>query len=60
MCETTVYTVTDGGRREIMANVSIVDVAGDEITVSGAFGGSVKTRGRITRVDLEKHEVLIE
>ncbi len=60
MCETAVFTVADGGRKQLMDNVSLVEVDGDEITMSGMLGGSVKTRGRISRVDLEKHEILIE
>jgi predicted RNA-binding protein len=60
MCETAVFSVADGRRKQLMDNVSLIVVDGDEVTVSGVLGGFVKARGRITRVDLEKHEVLIE
>jgi predicted RNA-binding protein len=60
MCETTVFSVADGGRKQLMDNVSIVLVDGDELTLSGLLGETKKVSGKVIRVDLEKHEILIE
>ncbi len=60
MCETAVFTVKGGGRKQVMDNVSLVVVDGDEVTLSGLLGDTKRVRGRITRVDLEKHEIIIE
>ncbi len=60
MCETAVFTVKGGGRKQVMDNVSLLVVDGEEVTLSGLLGDTKRARGRITRVDLENHEILIE
>ena len=60
MCETTVFTVADGGRKQLMDNVSLVEVDENDITLSGLLGETKKVSGKITRVDLDKHEIIIE
>lgn len=60
MCETAVFTVKGGGRKQVMDNVSLIVVDGDEVTLSGLLGDTKRVSGRITRVDLENHEILIE
>ena len=60
MCETAVFTVKGGGRKQVMDNVSLIVVDGDEVVLSGLLGETKRVSGRITRVDLEKHEIIIE
>ncbi len=59
MCDIAVFSVADGGRKQVMENVSLVEVDGDELILSGLLGETKKVSGKITRVDLEKHEILI-
>ncbi len=60
MCESTVFVVKKGERERVMDNVSLINVEGENITVSGFLGEKKTVKGRITKIDSERHEILIE
>jgi predicted RNA-binding protein len=59
MCESNVFRIKNGEKKKLMDNAVLIKVKGDEITISGIFGESKKIKGRISRIDSEKHEVII-
>lgn len=59
MCESNVFRIKNGEKKKLMDNVNLITVKGDEITLLGILGDSMKIKGRISRIDSEKHEVFI-
>ncbi len=59
MCESTVYLQRDGGRELVMENVTLITVEGDSVKLTGIFGQSKALKGKVLRIDSDKHEVLI-
>jgi len=57
MCEATVFVKDHEGEREIMRDVALVRVAGDEIILSSLLGEQKLVLGRIEKIDLIKHSV---
>jgi predicted RNA-binding protein len=60
MCETTVIVVKKGSQERLMDNVSLINVEGENIKISGLLGETMTVKGRITKIDSERHEILIE
>ncbi len=60
MCESTVYLIRNGEKELIMENVTFAAVDGADVVLSGLLGESKTVKGRITRIDSDRHEIIIE
>ena len=60
MCLSTVYDVTDGGRRKILEYVSTVRAEDGKIILTDIMGVEKELKGAIRSLDLVNNEILVE
>lgn len=60
MCVATVYIESDGGMRELMAEVVRIDVEGDGLRLVNLLGEEKYVRGELKSIDFwEEHSVVV-
>ena len=60
MCESTVFLIKGDSREKLAENISIAFTEGNEVVLKTILGDEVRVKGRIARVDAERHEIIIE
>ncbi len=60
MCESSVVLDVKGKRETLMKDVIRILVKGDIIELIGLFGERESIRGRISDIDMNKHEIVIK
>ncbi len=60
MCQARVYGQREGHEQLIMEDVALIEVDGDVCTMATLFGEEKRVKGRIVRIDLLKHRVVLE
>ena len=60
MCLSTAYKLTGGEQYQVGEYISSMDITGDEIILTDIMGSVTRLVGRLKKVDLEKHIILIE
>ncbi len=59
MCESTLYTETNGVKKKIADDIMLIEVEGCSITASDMLGKTFNIRGSLKRIDLSNHEVVV-
>lgn len=60
MCESTAFLIEGNSRKKVAENISIAFTDRDEVVLRTVFGDEVRVKGRISKVDAERHEIVIE
>ncbi len=60
MCEANAFMLNAGGETEIMKDVEVMEVHGDEITFRDLLGQGKKVKGRVKLVDIGHHKITVE
>ncbi len=60
MCEAAVFLVTQGAEKEVMKEVSTVEVMDDRLFLSDILGGRMELKARIKNIDFLEHKVILE
>lgn len=60
MCESSVVLDVKGKKETLMEDVTRISVKGDIIELIGLFGERKSIRGRISDIDMNKHEIVIK
>lgn len=60
MCESSVVLDTNGKMETLMEDVIRISIKGDTIELIGLFGERESIRGRISDIDMNKHEIVIK
>jgi predicted RNA-binding protein len=60
MCESSVVLDANGKMETLMEDVIRISIKGDTIELIGLFGERESIRGRISDIDMNKHEIVIK
>lgn len=61
MCLSTIYSVSDGKKEELMSDVAQIKIENGGLFLINMFGEQKYVHGRITSVDfVDEHSVLLE
>lgn len=60
MCESSVMLDINGKMETLMEDVIHILIKGDSIELIGLFGERKSIRGRISDIDMNKHEIVIK
>ena len=60
MCEAVVFLVTRGAEKEVMKEVSTLEVRDDRLFLSDILGERMELKARIKNVDFLEHKVILE
>ena len=60
MCEAAVFLVTQGAEKEVMKEVSTVEVMDDRLFLSDILGERMELKARIKNIDFLEHKVILE
>ncbi|MDI6859816.1 MAG: CooT family nickel-binding protein [Methanocellales archaeon] len=60
MCESTVVFDANGKRETVMEDVIRILIEDDDIELIGVLGERKSLRGRISDIDMSKHEIMIK
>ncbi len=60
MCEAAVFLVTQGAEKEVMKEVSTLEVMDDRLFLSDILGERMELKARIKNIDFLEHKVILE
>ena len=60
MCEANAYILKDGEEVLVLEAVDILENEGDEVRLANIFGEQKVIRGRVRRMSLVNHRILLE
>lgn len=60
MCESRVFKIKNDRKEKLMDNVTLITVDGNIVNLSDMFGERKTVKGKILKIDSERHEVYIE
>lgn len=60
MCEANAYLFKNGKEELILEAVDVLENEGDEVRIANIFGEQKTVRGRIRKMSLVDHKILIE
>ncbi|GEM_PF-127002 len=60
MCEANAYLVRNGEEELLMEAVDVLENEGEQIRVANIFGEQKVVKGRIVRMSLVNHKILLE
>ncbi|GKT07510.1 CooT family nickel-binding protein [Desulforhabdus sp. TSK] len=60
MCEANAYFFKNGKEELILEAVDVLENEGDEVRIANIFGEQKTVRGRIRKMSLVDHKILIE
>ncbi len=60
MCEANAYLLRDGKEILVMEAVDVIEDEGDQIRVESIYGEQKVVKGRIRRMSLVNHKVILE
>jgi len=60
MCEANAYLLKNGREELIMEAVDVLENEGDQVKVTSIFGEQKIVRGRVKRMSLVEHRILLE
>lgn len=59
MCESKVYRMEGSTKKIVMDDVTVINVEGDSLNLSNVLGETKKVKGKLLKVDSERHEIHI-
>ncbi len=60
MCEMNAYLVTDGHEKEVMQDVAVISVEGENITLTDILGQQKTLKARIRELKLLEHKIYLD
>lgn len=60
MCEANAYLLKDGKEELIMEAVDLLEDEGDQVKVTSIFGEQRIVRGRVKKMSLVEHRIVLE
>ena len=60
VCEAAVFLVTKGAEKEVMKEVSNLEVMDDRLLLSDILGEQVELKARIKTIDFLEHKIVLE
>ena len=59
MCESRLYLLQGGMKREFMSDVTRIEVSGEDLTCTDILGERKSIKGRIVEIDLVNHAITV-
>ncbi len=60
MCESKIYRIDGQNKKMLMDDVTVITVEGDTIRLSSVMGETKTVKGKLLKIDSERHEVYIK
>ena len=60
MCQSNAYIINQDKEEEIMKDVQLLDIQGDDLVLRNLFGIEKRLRARVRTISFAQHKILLE